>query len=77
VLWTTVPIETVMEGWGKKDPQLRECALPGGGSVLVDVSSGEERIFRLHSTDPQMFLKPQYAPGQVWSAATAEPVTRA
>jgi hypothetical protein len=68
MLWTPVPIEAVMEGWGQKPPQLRERQLPGGGSVLTDSSSGQELVFRLQHTDPLAYLRAEYAPGQAWVA---------
>lgn len=69
LLWTPLPIESVMEGWGEAKPSLSQVAMPGsdGGLVLVDSASGRDRIWRVLSTNPQDYLRPELSPGEPWS----------
>ncbi len=57
-----------MAGWGESKPSLTQVALPesGAGFVLVDSSSGQNRVYRLLSTDPLDYLRPELAPGEPW-----------
>jgi hypothetical protein len=64
ILWTAMPVEYVLADLGLVRPRLCERPLPGGGMMLIDSSSGEERIFRLLSSDPQVYLRPEFSPGQ-------------
>jgi hypothetical protein len=68
LLWTPLPIESVMEGWGATQPRLHLTTLHDGtgSQVLIDSASGEDRIFRLLSTNPQDYLCPELAPGEPW-----------
>ncbi len=69
LLWTPLPIESVMEGYGESKPALSQVELPdGGGLLLIDSSSGRDRIWRVLSTNPFDYLRPELAPGQAWAA---------
>lgn len=62
MLWTVMPIELVMADESAA-PRLSERRLPDGSTLLVDSSTGVERVFRLHSTDPAQYLNPEFSPG--------------
>jgi hypothetical protein len=57
-----MPIELVMSD-PSSAPKLSERKLPDGSTLLVDSSTGEDRVLRLNSTDPAHFLNPDYSPG--------------
>lgn len=44
-------------------PQRRLCEIEGGYVEGYDTPDGFQ-LSRLHSTDPTMYLKPDYAPGR-------------
>lgn len=62
MLWTVIPIELIMAD-PSAVPKLSERRLPDGSTLLVDSSTGEDRVLRLHSTDPAHYLNPDYCPG--------------
>jgi hypothetical protein len=62
MLWTVIPIELVMADEGAA-PKQTERRMPDGSTVMVDSSTGVDRILRLHSTDPSHYLNPEYSPG--------------
>ncbi len=62
MLWTVIPIELVMANEATA-PRLSERRLPDGSTLVVDSSTGVDRVLRLHSTDPAHYLNPEYDPG--------------
>jgi len=62
VIWTPMPLELVFEDTSFQ-LRPRERQLPGGGVVLVHTTGGCERVLRLDTTEPQLYLLPEFAPG--------------
>lgn len=64
ILYTVMPIETVLEGLQPEDRRTFRDVPVGGVRLLVEeMSPGSGRIVRLLSTDPRDFLDPRYQPG--------------
>lgn len=66
VLYTTVPIEIIMEGFEPPPEQYLDLDIGSGARVLVErISPTEGKITRLISTDPCDYLQEAYQPGQI------------
>ncbi len=67
VLWTIMPIETVLENDSIKKEQLDSKMIDyHGRHLLVEtISETQCRIIRLISTDPYDYLDPIYQPGSI------------
>jgi len=65
VLYTTMPLETVLEGFDQVQRRYLELEVDGGVRLLVEQTGANEgRIVRLISTDPQDYLQECYQPGR-------------
>lgn len=64
MIWSPIPIELILQG-PESARAVREQALPDGSTVVLEQSGGAERVLRLDATDPQLYLLPQFMPGNV------------
>lgn len=65
ILYTSVPIETVMEGFEDKQPETSEVTVNGILMQIEPVAPYQGKIVRLYSPDPMNYLNPDYAPGTI------------
>ncbi|MEF3304892.1 YlzJ-like family protein [Paenibacillus sp. GYB003] len=65
ILYTAVPIETVLEGMDDPRPATVEMTVNGVMMQIEPVSPYSGKIVRLLSPDPTHFLNPDYAPGKL------------
>ncbi|MFE1625509.1 YlzJ-like family protein [Brevibacillus reuszeri] len=66
ILYSIIPTETVFEGMEQVEKQELKEIVNGHATMLVEQTGPfEGRIVRLISPDPQDYLKPHYAPGQM------------
>lgn len=71
MLWTIMPLETVMEGNGSFQPSYSELPWHNGGTLLVEsLGSGKVKVVRLISTDPNHYLNPDLRPGNIMELGT-------
>ncbi|NLJ34051.1 MAG: hypothetical protein GX349_05615 [Firmicutes bacterium] len=69
ILYTTMPLETVLQGLEDLHPSYLEMEVAGTRLVIEETGLGQGRIVRLLSTDPQDYLNPALQPGMVISFA--------
>lgn len=63
ILYTVMPLETVLEGLEPEGQRtFREVSVGGVRLIVEEMSSGSGRVVRLLSTDPKDFLDPRYQP---------------
>ncbi len=67
ILYTTMPLEAVMEGYDSFKPEYMELDYPGGKMVVETLSPTEGRLVRLISPCSQDYLRPEYQPGTIIS----------
>lgn len=69
ILYTMIPHEMIFQE--NDDSFLKEETLEIDGGLLVVqmISEHEYKIVRLISSDPNLYLNPRYAPGQIVSAS--------
>jgi hypothetical protein len=60
-----MPEEIVFEGWDHIQEQYSELVLDGLLMQVQPISPHQVRIVRLISPNPQHYLNPAYAPGQL------------
>ncbi|TNJ66168.1 hypothetical protein FE784_10835 [Paenibacillus hemerocallicola] len=65
ILYTQVPIETVLDGMDNPPPATTEITVNGVLMQVEATSSYQGKIVRLLSPDPFHYLNPSYAPGQL------------
>lgn len=66
MLYTTMPIEAVLEGYDSFKPEYRELDYPGGGKLILEqLSPTEGRLVRLISSNPGDYLRPECQPGSI------------
>lgn len=65
IMYTPVPLEQVFDGIEEKVKPLMEMHLNGLMMQVEQVNESEARIVRLISPNPQDYLNPKYAPGQL------------
>lgn len=68
ILYTTTPYELLFpeEDTVYQSQQVIDC--DAGQLVVERIDDGSFRVIRLLSSDPNAFLKPEYAPGSLLSA---------
>lgn len=65
ILWSPMPLEVVLAGWGSDGARRVELPIPGGW-VIADVDAdGKAAIHRLVATDPRAYLEPRWRPGSI------------
>ncbi|MBB6635329.1 YlzJ-like family protein [Cohnella thailandensis] len=65
ILYTSMPIERVMEGWENGPGPLIEIEHTGMTMLLSPLSPGVGRLVRLVSAPLETYLNPSYAPGSL------------
>lgn len=65
ILYTEVPLETVLDGLNDPRPACEEVTVGGVLMQVEAVSPYQGKIVRLLSPDPMHYLNPAYAPGQL------------
>ena len=63
ILYTTMPLATVLQGLEDLNPSYLEMEVSGTRLVVEGTGLGQGRIVRLLSTDPQDYLNPSLQPG--------------
>lgn len=65
IFYSSIPDEIVFEGWD--EPRVRPVEVNVNGLLMevLPVSSTQAAIVRLICPDPQVYLNPAYAPGQM------------
>ena len=66
ILYTPMQLELVVEGLEEmKEPAARLVEIGGVPLIIEDTGSGEGKVVRLLSTDPQDYLRTDLYPGTV------------
>lgn len=64
MIWTPMPLETVLEGWGAEPAPTQEVHLDGRIFVVEMLNSRQYRLVRLISPNAADYLQPQWQPGR-------------
>ncbi len=73
ILYTTMPIEAVLEGYDSFKPEYRELDYHGGGKLIIEqLSPTEGRLVRLISSNPEDYLRPECRPGAIISFSPSQ-----
>ena len=65
ILYTVYPVEEVLQELWEKSRDFREISVEGLRVVVEPISMTEAKIVRIISTDPQDYLNPLFAPGNI------------
>jgi hypothetical protein len=65
MLYTVIPVEDVLEGWEVDPPQTVDVMVGGVLLQVEPLSQFAGRVERVISSDPQVYLEPQFQPGSV------------
>ncbi|MCI0183644.1 MAG: YlzJ-like family protein [Acidibacillus sp.] len=67
ILWSIVPIETVLEGYDDPSRQAKLEAIEYRGATLMVewIGYGQMRIHRLISPRPADYLREDFSPGKI------------
>ncbi|WP_041274579.1 YlzJ-like family protein [Desulforamulus reducens] len=66
ILWTSLPLEYVLEGFNNNTYAAYEASEVAGIPVLLEkIETGQRRVVRINSTDPTHFLRKDVYPGLV------------
>jgi hypothetical protein len=66
ILYTIVPLETVLDGSDNYVPLYSELPLKNGGTLLLEqCGQNSARVVRLISSNPGDYLDPKLAPGSI------------
>lgn len=65
--YTPLPLEIVFENWDRPMKRAREIVVDGITMEVEPLNEQEAKIVRIVSSDPEHFLNPALAPGQVVS----------
>ncbi|KLU40403.1 MAG: hypothetical protein AA931_02040 [Peptococcaceae bacterium 1109] len=65
MLYTVIPVEDVLEGWEVDPPQTVDVMVGGVLLQVEPLSQFTGRVERVISSDPQVYLDPQFQPGSV------------
>ena len=65
ILYTEVPLETVLEGFDREPAATTEMTVNGVLMQIEPISPYRGKIVRLYSPEPIHYLNPAYAPGNV------------
>lgn len=63
IIYTPLPLEMVLEQ-ETAVPQLQEVLYQGTKFLVEPGERGQGKIHRILSTDPLLFLRPEYQPGK-------------
>ena len=77
-LYTPMPLELVLDGWGRQPGPFVDVTIGGITMRLRPVAPGIGTIERILSAPLNCYLMPTYAPGQTicYAADAADPATR-
>ncbi|WP_422445706.1 YlzJ-like family protein [Thermoanaerobacterium sp. DL9XJH110] len=64
LLYTTMPVELVLEGMDKKY-EFREIEIDNVKLLIEPIDINMGRIVRVFSTNPQDYLNPNFFPGRI------------
>ncbi len=67
IIWSVVPIETVLDGYDdpERQPKLQTIEYRGVTLEVEWLAFGQMRIHRLLSPRPADYLREEWAPGQI------------
>lgn len=65
ILYTPLPMEMIFQEHDANFPKQETIEIEGGLLLVEPVSDNQYKIVRLISSDPQLYLKQQYAPGEI------------
>lgn len=65
IMYSIVPVEQIFEGFDNEQEPLEEISIDGILMQVQPISSRQAKIVRIISPDPQDFLNPSYAPGEM------------
>lgn len=69
ILYTTIPHEIIFQENERSNQNEKTIEIDGGMLVVEMLSEQQYKIVRLISSDPNLYLNPQYAPGQIITAS--------
>ncbi|MCF6093170.1 YlzJ-like family protein [Microaerobacter geothermalis] len=64
IIYSTIPLETIFEGWDQFHPQYAEVQMGEITMVVEKANNFEAKIVRLISPNPCDYLNPKWAPGE-------------
>ncbi len=65
IFYSPVPIEQVFEGYDQMKLNYKEIQIGSATMVVEQMPTGEGRVVRLISPNPQDYLNPKYQPGSM------------
>lgn len=65
MIYSAIPTEVILEGWGQYEQQLQELNYNGVTMQVELLAPNQAKVVRLISPNPQDYLNPAYTPGQV------------
>lgn len=65
IIYTAIPIETVLEGLDQHQPNYSEISMGEATMVVEQLTPYTGKIIRLISPNAQDYLNPNYSPGQM------------
>jgi hypothetical protein len=65
IIYSAMPLELILEGIEEERQPYHEMQVNGMVMQVEPINSYEARIVRLISPNPQDYLNPAYAPGQI------------
>ncbi|NLZ93757.1 MAG: hypothetical protein GX922_07085 [Firmicutes bacterium] len=74
MLWTIIPVETVMAGLDNFQPQYKELTWKNKTLLVEPQGMAEAKVIRIISSDPLDYLNPQLQPGQIIKLKENQPV---
>lgn len=65
IIHSIMPIEQIFDGFDTEQSDIEEVTVNGLIMQVQSINSRQARIVRLMSSNPQDYLNPAYAPGQI------------
>lgn len=65
IIYTTVPLELVFEGFDQYQPKVEEIEYQGVKLMIEPQGPYQAKIVRLLSPNPHDYLNPKYTPGNM------------
>jgi hypothetical protein len=65
IIYTAMPLEFVLEGMDKQELLYSEIEMDGVKMIVEQMTPFAGKVVRLISPNPQDYMNPSYAPGQM------------
>ncbi|MGB9813570.1 MAG: YlzJ-like family protein [Thermovenabulum sp.] len=66
ILYTTMPMEIIMEGFDKVNINYKEINVKENLRLIIEpIDNFSAKVIRIISSDPMDYLNPEYQPGNI------------